>query len=515
MPASMEPEHESEFLVVDAEELKIATGISKDHLSATSASHDAGRHVTVNGMNGKTNGHTFNGNNFSDSSHSPSGASASDSDAHNASSATVLSNATGDDDDTKIPGVSRQSDFPHPYSSPRHKRLRDSTFPSQTGFEDTKATPESSKLDKEVARLNEVLSDVSPEAKQKVLRDHWRGFLFENGHEGHISFVARALLKNASGSVLDRIGKDDSLFKGHILEAAIRKPVVIQQILKNADHEQLLKHVSKSVIEDLIHQTLEDVEARTLLRWLADAGRLGYKKNDVIDPVDESVIPYASPEPERLDVEMANAPNAHIHPNPNPNPNPAQQYADAQPRHPALPLQQVPQQHVSPYQQGPPPPGTYQELPSSYAAPTQRPPIPKGMMICPWCYFHFTNRSGYNYHVHKRICSKDPGNGGWKFACGICAQGFTTKQGREYHNAKALQALLYKFPDLSSRRLRLWEAFQHLSLFLRNPRSNNPLVPQLSLFLALLYTHQPLASKNLLPIFDNPHLNFHLRDLSR
>ncbi|KAH6678221.1 hypothetical protein B0J14DRAFT_317528 [Halenospora varia] len=422
MPGSVEPmevdvERASES-VDAAKNSKVATGISGD---ASTASHDSipQRHMT----NGQTINGTTNGNHQESSSPLSNGA--SDSDVHNGPAVHVNGNGNGRikvlEEKVLVPEVEERR---HVTLSPA-KRNRENTM-SSTGGDYVMTAAESIKQEKEVLRVKEVLNDVSPEAVQKAFRDNWRQIVFEGNHETHVAFIARAVLKNASPSVLDRIGKDDGIFKGALLEAAIHKPVVVQNVFKRMDHTQIMKQISKPVLDKIILQSLEDADAKTLLGWLSTAGRLGYKPGDVLDPYVELVIPSIIEDSQ--DVQMANS-----HPQ---NPPPIQ-----------MPLQQIPQYHPQQYPPPPPngasPPVFHHQYgphapPPPPPRPMERPPIPKGMMVCPYCYMQFNNRSGFNYHVHKRICSKDPGNGQWKFACGLCAQGFTTKQGREYHNAKGV-----------------------------------------------------------------------------
>jgi hypothetical protein len=50
---------------------------------------------------------------------------------------------------------------------------------------------DSIKRDKEIARVMEVIKEVSPEALQQVLRKNWRLFLFEGYAEDHVAFILR------------------------------------------------------------------------------------------------------------------------------------------------------------------------------------------------------------------------------------------------------------------------------------------------------------------------------------
>ncbi|KAH8662981.1 hypothetical protein BGZ60DRAFT_412432 [Tricladium varicosporioides] len=397
MPGSVEPmevDVEQASKSVDkAKNSKVATRISGD---ASKSSHDAApqRHMT--------NGQTIN-----------------DLGVHREPAVHANGNGSGRIKVSEEKALAPEVEGRRQVTRSPAKRNRENTMPT-AGGDYIMTTAELLKQEREVLRVKEVLNEVSPEAVQKAFRDNWRQIVFEGNHETHVAFIARAVLKNASSSVLERIGKDDGIFKGALLEAAIHKPVVVQNVFKSLDHHQIIKHISKTVLDKIILQILEDADAKTLLGWLRAAGRLGYKPGDVIDPYVELVIPSIIEDSQ--DFEMANS-------------------------HQNAPPIQIPQYHSQQYPppppNGPSPPVFHHQYgphapPPPLPRPMERPPIPKGMMVCPYCYMQFNNRSGFNYHVHKRICSKDPGNGQWKFACGLCAQGFTTKQGREYHNAKGV-----------------------------------------------------------------------------
>ena len=53
---------------------------------------------------------------------------------------------------------------------------------------------DSIKRDEEIARVMEVIKEVSPEALQQVLRKNWRLFLFEGYAEDHVAFILRVCI---------------------------------------------------------------------------------------------------------------------------------------------------------------------------------------------------------------------------------------------------------------------------------------------------------------------------------
>ncbi|SZF04704.1 unnamed protein product [Blumeria hordei] len=147
-------------------------------------------------------------------------------------------------------------------------------------------------IQKEVERLKEVLLDVSPKAAQKVLREMWRVFMFAELDEDHVSFLLRAGLKNANSSILSRVFRDESLYRGQMLEFICRKGQTIARVLQTATSNQLTSLVPESVLDDAIAERLKYVSARDLVNWLASAQRLGYRCEDIIDDNDESVVPF-------------------------------------------------------------------------------------------------------------------------------------------------------------------------------------------------------------------------------
>ncbi|EPQ61604.1 BgtA-20335 [Blumeria graminis f. sp. tritici] len=147
-------------------------------------------------------------------------------------------------------------------------------------------------IQNEVERLKEVLLDVSPKAAQKVLREMWRVFMFAELDEDHVSFLLRAGLKNANSSILSRVFRDESLYRGQMLEFICRKGQTIARVLQTATSNQLTSLVPESVLDDAIAERLKYVSARDIVNWLASAQRLGYRCEDIINENDESVVPF-------------------------------------------------------------------------------------------------------------------------------------------------------------------------------------------------------------------------------
>lgn len=308
-------------------------------------------------------------------------------------------------------------------SSPAQPRHRDSASgPVPTTVQTATETAESLKVEREIARLNEVLQETSAQAAQKVLRDKWRFFIFDQYDEAHISFILRAGFKNANPSVTEKVLKDNTLFKELLLDVASKKSPVIEKVITNATPDQLLRHTPQRIIDEALAERLKTVSAKQLISWLARADRLGYKMDDIIDEDDESVVPRA----ESVDVEMAEV--FEVEPPPRfastqrdpllaeQEKNLAAQRA-AVAKTDAMRRQQQEQLHQQQQQR---------------AQPQARPP---GELSCPLCHVTFPTMSGYVYHTTKKPCLKQPKEPA-KWWCENCIQGFTTKQGMDYHKLK-------------------------------------------------------------------------------
>jgi hypothetical protein len=148
-----------------------------------------------------------------------------------------------------------------------------------------------------MAQLLGVLSAVSPEAAQRVLREKWRTFIFDGYAEDHISFIARAALKNSNSSVLKRILKDDGIFKEPFQQVASHHPRIIEKVLRNVTSAQLREHTPEHIIDQLLAERIKNIQAIDLVRMLAEGHRLGYQPDDILDESDESVVPNVRSQP--------------------------------------------------------------------------------------------------------------------------------------------------------------------------------------------------------------------------
>ena len=341
---------------------------------------------------------------------------------------------------------------------------------------DLPTASQSIKMDKEIVRLNEVLAEISPEAAQKVLKEKWRMFLFENYDEAHIAFILRAGLKNANGTILERVMKDDGPFKDSLLKHAAKKPGFLEKVLRSTPAETIADHIPEQTLDYIIAERFKTVPGRTLIKWLATAERLGYKADDILDEEDESVspnVPSRERSVELLDVVPTPtykqyAPQYHQpyppqqssyqpHPQPPPyQPHLAKAYKDPllveQERQAVLNTQQA--QHVqtaiarsaqsaqaSSLRRGPTTTSPSMGPAAAIARQeqhTRAQAVPTGPLICTYCRQSFPQDAfdGYTYHITKKVCEKVPPSGGYKWQCKNCLSGFTTKQGLDYHSLR-------------------------------------------------------------------------------
>jgi hypothetical protein len=355
-----------------------------------------------------TNGHVTNG----ELSHSPNGTAPLPSIEKDAESSSSPQTTDGQMNSPKV--EVRVKIASSPIGS---RRDGHSKHPSQQA--PAHVTSESIKLDKEVARLKELLAETSPEAAQKVLKDKWRVFLFDGYDEDHISFILRAGLKNSSLPILERVLKDDSAFKEPFAVMASKKPNVIAKVLKSATHTQLSSNVPVGTLDRVIIEHLKHVPARTLIRWMAEADRLGYKIDDILDEQDESVIPNVPSRPQSRDsseVFEVVGPQPHL--------DLAQPFRD-----PILAEQEknaAAAQHLA----------MLKTAKSNEVIAQARTVAGSGPFICPKCKANIPTFSGYNYHTTKKVCTKAEPADGWKWKCDNCIQFFTQKGGLDYHAAK-------------------------------------------------------------------------------
>lgn len=309
-----------------------------------------------------------------------------------------------------------------------------------------KTAADSIKLDKEIAHLKETISGASPKALQRVLRDNWRPFLFEGASSAHVAYMIRALMKNATDDAINRVGTE-LIFQGGILHAASESDKVVQQVFRKASVTKFLQHIPEEQMNSIMASQVKTVPAKTLIRWLAQGDRLGYQMDDILGD-GEMVTPNVPNQPS-ADVDITNGGQGD-------------EGGQGPRRPPSSNFQNRPRNDSSPNRFGngtPPGNGPHSLSADPVVANKEREVHAEYLRMrslehnqwqqfgshpgaqrlqCPSCHSSFYDPPGYNYHVTKKICHKEPN--GYKFSCYRCYQGFSTKQGQEYHCKKEVCA---------------------------------------------------------------------------
>jgi hypothetical protein len=260
----------------------------------------------------------------------------------------------------------RDLSTPGHISAPSHQ----SEGSSETRNEEPSAlTPE--RIEEERARLKEVLVHTSPEVAQMVLREQWRNFLFPSGRDNddNLSFILRAGLKNGTNNAITRVFKDHAVFKEPLIGAVSKRQAVVERVLKNASPNQLSDLVPERILDQVLAERLKHVPAKSLIRWLAEADRLGYSLDDILDEADESVIPKVpsrAQSHDNVDVEMT--------------------YDEPRPTQVSLDPLQADQERIIAEQRA-----LLEERP------VVRSPSPQNSLTCPTCFYKFDNIKGYSF----------------------------------------------------------------------------------------------------------------------
>lgn len=275
---------------------EMAENSTDDHVTENS-------HLT-NLINGKDDGETGAGISNSSGPEVP----ASLSKQGTAKSEVVASVEQDEMDEVESPAIaeepnSKASEGPKPAleSSPRARQTISAT-PAKAVEQPT--VSEQIKFDKDVKRFKQILSEVSPQAAQKVMRDQWRLFLFDNYNDDHVSFILRAGLKNSNPVVLERVLKDDTIFRETLLKVASKKPGFVERVLKGVAAKAIFANVPGRVQNEVVTQQIRAAPAKQLIRWLAEGDRLGYKMDDILDAEDETVTPNMAYRAHDSDVEI-------------------------------------------------------------------------------------------------------------------------------------------------------------------------------------------------------------------
>ena len=312
--------------------------------------------------------------------------------------------------------------------------------------------PPNPKTQKEILRLTEVLHDVSKEAAQRFFREQWRAVLFEPWNEDYLTFILRAGLKNCSTTVINRLFKDAGIFKDALVVASSNHPEVRRLVMSDITLDEL----PDEALDEVLAKRVKDVPATTLVKWLAEAGRLGYRPDDLIDLETESVTPNIG----NMNISEKFPPVSQIT-------SQAQQVYEGQKieqqkQRDALAEQQLHQRHYDSSRQDPllleqernleaarlagnaPTPKLRKENSvlnrKQKVLPPVAMPVPppiNGAMVCPFCHRMLATLSGYNFHVSKKVCMQElPIGKFFSDYCDNCQKGFVGKQGLLYHTKK-------------------------------------------------------------------------------
>jgi hypothetical protein len=224
-------------------------------------------------------------------------------------------------DNLRTPLISKATP---PLSSPPTRHGREHEIPKSITH------GSSLRLVKDISRFTELLNETSPSAALQFLKEHWRVVLFGSGtNVEHLEYILKAGLKNVTSKTINNLLADKSKFAEVFLKkagatASANKAIVIE-ILEHVTPLQVATHVPQAVLDsvfedrirkaaaqpqlptpapdpDPVHQQgaitssqiieqLKLLEAREIVNILASAHRLGFNKDDIIDPVDETIRP--------------------------------------------------------------------------------------------------------------------------------------------------------------------------------------------------------------------------------
>ena len=324
--------------------------------------------------------------------------------------------------------------------------------------------PVSIRHTREVSRLTSALQEVSEEAAQQVFKKFWRNVLFKPSNDDYLSFMLRAGLKNATLEAYDKTFKDPGIFKDGLIQRASRNQATREAVLKSVMPEELSILPSK-VLDEAVAQRMKTASANDLVKWLANANRLGYHPDDLIDEDTEMVTP-ADQHPSSFN--SAQGPPNFVPPHFNQQQasyiqvqeqqkqeQERQRHAHLAEQHRLAHQQMLNQTTGDPLldeqnrqlelsrQAGtfpPPKPKKVSGVPGRKPNPPSRDPSDPqfgGPWTCDNCNQSFQNAAGHKHHVDKRVCflsEKDLSKSDKPFTdqCIYCRKLFTGKQGLLY-----------------------------------------------------------------------------------
>ncbi|KAJ2901547.1 hypothetical protein MKZ38_001680 [Zalerion maritima] len=135
------------------------------------------------------------------------------------------------------------------------------------------------KFNEDKQRMDFAVGQCVPEAVRRVVRDNWEKCLL--GSEFHQAFILNASIHHTSGQIIRRSVKD---FGSRMVSEAKDEFIKLFTTTDlDAVASAILEKASSSFLDKALEERLQTIEARPLINALANAGRLGYDPNDVVD----------------------------------------------------------------------------------------------------------------------------------------------------------------------------------------------------------------------------------------
>ncbi|KAI0396232.1 hypothetical protein F5Y17DRAFT_126660 [Xylariaceae sp. FL0594] len=230
---------------------------------------------------------------------------------------------------------------------------------------------------RDLSLVADAVQQACPEAVRRVVRDKWEKCIM--GSEFHHAFLLNATIHHASGVIMRRAVRDFG--KNLVTEA---KAEIANHMTKediDAISEVLLEKCSDEFLDKALERRLRTIDARPLINALARAERLGYTTSDILEDKgkQEDDVMQAAPIPEM---------------------------------------------------------NAFPSFPSSLPTEPLRAPLE---LQCKQCWRKFTDTAPYEFHVKKQLClSESAEKTSYVAVCEHCGAKFTTKPGKQYHQANAV-----------------------------------------------------------------------------
>ncbi|KAI0514814.1 hypothetical protein F5B22DRAFT_647295 [Xylaria bambusicola] len=274
------------------------------------------------------------------------------------------------------PSIPSPSPFGHFHREPRD--MNKSKSPRRFASPHFDHDAQIPRFNRDVSLVADVVQQACPEAVRRVIRDKWEKCVM--GSEFHHAFLMNATMHHASGDIMRRAIRDF----GRNMVVGAKAEIASHLGPEDLDDiaPVILEKCSDKFLDKALEQRLKTIDARSLINALARAERLGYENSDILEDQPERVVPAA--------------------------------------RQPQFP------------QTGPG--GTAITYP---AQPVSQPVPPSSDLKCRMCWRQFNLTRTYEYHVQKQLCVKARQEQ-YSFWCDTCGAGFTTKNGKQYHDEKGV-----------------------------------------------------------------------------